>query len=62
MKKTNIHIKFNGDSPFWNTAQSRRDLAMCRAINVLAKTVDELVEEVTTLKEELLRMQNVEKG
>lgn len=53
IKKSNVHLRFNGDSPYWNTAQSRRDLAMCKAINVLAKTVDELVDEVNSLKEKL---------
>lgn len=53
IKKSNVNLRFNGDAPYWNTAQSRRDLAMCKAINALAKTVDELVDEVNSLKEKL---------
>ena len=51
INKSNVNLRFNGDAPYWNTAQSRRDLAMCKAINVLAKTVDELVDKVNELEE-----------
>lgn len=53
MKKRNIKVKFGSDMPTLNTSQARRDIAMCKAINLMAQTIDELIEEVNCLKKEL---------